>query len=241
MNTQPNRVAPKLVGFRGGLGVGKSTAAAFLVENYGFTRIAFADALKIECYDFMTGETPPPASIPETITNAAFGLARKDDLAPHDGRLSDLGKIAYVSSNKDILRPLIQWWGTDYRREQNVNYWTGRLASRHRAVMRQGGRTVIDDVRFENEMQRVVDLGGVLVFLSTPDEARATRLRERDGIVNVGIAGHASESLANDIEDPRNRSIIENDGSVDHLHDNLRALVSVLGFGSIVASERGLA
>lgn len=77
-------------------------------------------------------------------------------------------------------RPLLQWWGTDFRRKQDPNYWVKRLRKTlndHRPDV-----ALITDVRFRNEADLIHELGGTLVEV------------ERIGVPDVDVQEHRSES-----------------------------------------------
>lgn len=65
--------------------------------------------------------------------------------------------ILHIKNHKDLFRPMLQWWGTEFRRiwQNNDNYWVDQvrikianLTPKHRVV-------IIPDVRFQNEVKFV--------------------------------------------------------------------------------------
>lgn len=52
---------------------------------------------------------------------------------------------------------LLQWWGTEYRRSQNPNYWVDKLRSQ---LLGLSGVSIVTDVRFYNEAELIRELGG---------------------------------------------------------------------------------
>ena len=200
----------RIVSFRGAIGAGKSTAAQFLVDNYKYTKIAFADALKLEVFAALyAGRNPgftayynanpdndcifPVPSVDESV----------DPLSPPEARIN------WINKNKVALRPLLQWWGTEYRRSQSVNYWVYQWQARTVKALANGEYVVTDDARFDNELDLITMMGGKHLFIRTREDKIATRLVVRDGKVNAGIAGHASEGLVK-ANDPRNAAVLEN-------------------------------
>ncbi len=80
---------------------------------------------------------------------------------------------------------LLQFWGTEYRRAQNPDYWTDKLFS---SIPVDTDIALVTDVRFPNEFTGVKQRHGYMVNM--------TRLRE-DGSVYCAPdrpAGHLSET-----------------------------------------------
>lgn len=170
-----------IIGLAGPIGSGKDTVAAILVKR-GYTRRAFADALKMEVDIAINADQRLPDDCPVTI--AELGRARDPWVKPTQPR----------------MRALLQWWGTEYRRGADPDYWVKRLLSDVR--MLNGTSFAISDVRFPNEADAIRSLGGEVWMLS----GRTTG--------NGGIQGHASERF--DFEPDR---VLDNSGSLDDLEE----------------------
>lgn len=78
-------------------------------------------------------------------------------------------------------RSLLQWWGTDYRRAKDPDYWVKRL--RKTLEDHNPDVALITDVRFPNEVEFIHGLGGVYVEVINT------------GAVDVVVHEHPSESL----------------------------------------------
>ena len=77
----------------------------------------------------------------------------------------------------ELERKLQQWWGTDYRRAEDPDYWV-RLAE-HRAEVLEaetGLTPVFTDVRFPNEADMITRHGGLLVQVLAGKKIREVRL-----------------------------------------------------------------
>jgi hypothetical protein len=61
-------------------------------------------------------------------------------------------------------RKLLQWWGTEYRRTQDPEYWIKE--ARRRAIASGASVVIFDDMRFPNEYDMVGDMGGVRIKVS---------------------------------------------------------------------------
>jgi hypothetical protein len=93
MNQVSDSRAQNLIGLCGFAQSGKDTAALGLIKA-GFTRVAFADELKLE-------------------------LARA---IRNDASATDESTLQWLAANKETLRPLMVGWGV-MRRLQNPDYW----------------------------------------------------------------------------------------------------------------------
>lgn len=146
-----------VLGLRGVAGSGKDTAALFLAQH-GFRRVAFADALKAE-------------------VAAAFGVSLEllDDRKTKEVPLPELAlancqdrdfiqvmrKVCGHSLNLQAPkspRHIMQHWGTEYRRSQNLSYWIDKVLEKIKPE--SSARWVVTDVRNMNEVAAVESLGG---------------------------------------------------------------------------------
>lgn len=140
-----------IVGLSGYAQSGKDTVGATLVENYGFTRYAFADALK-ECVYRLN-----PAVRHLCPTDMRFGeYLRVQDL---------VDSMGWEQAKKEPeVRRLLQVMGTEAGRQVlGDNIWVD-------AVLNKVGDddVVITDCRFPNEAQAVKDRGGYVVRVTRP-------------------------------------------------------------------------
>jgi hypothetical protein len=74
-----------------------------------------------------------------------------------------LGISAFTQKDeeKNIIRPLLVTWGTHVRRKLDPDVW---IKSVEKSLC-DDSVTIISDVRFENELQWVKDMGGYSVFV----------------------------------------------------------------------------
>jgi hypothetical protein len=80
-------------------------------------------------------------------------------------------------ATKDMWRPLLQWWGTDFRRNADEDYWADRVREKIESFEAVGDRglsrsIVIDDCRFPNEYDLLRDKGFTFVRLADGDTTR---------------------------------------------------------------------
>lgn len=224
-STSPERPESLVLALKGPLGCGKTTASQYLVNKHGFVKISFADALKLEIFNAVwTGHYPQQVvdrfnvdKYPDPVDE--FPSTRFIDIR-------DEAKIAWVNKHKIVLRELLQYWGTEYRRTQDENYWVRRWTEKVAEYQDSYIPVCTDDCRFPNEKAALKRLGGHVFFIDTPSESVEKFLLERDGAVNKGIVGHASEA-DNDPNDPAISAHITNNGSLDYLYCQLDLLLEV--------------
>lgn len=131
---------------------GKVTAAR--VQIFGF-----ADALYEEVNDWLaetfSGFLPHPQQFAVVDNGDVIPLPTwvQPDPTPEVSPRSPLGKHP----------KLLQWWGTEYRRAQNVNYWTERLEARIKAAAPD--IALVTDMRFKNEAAKIKEMGGHTVLV----------------------------------------------------------------------------
>lgn len=126
-----------LIGIAGKRGAGKSTVAAMLGEEAGFTEMAFAEPLKW--------------CICEALGISLADLERHKDV-PHP--------VYGVP-----MRGFLQSVGTEGFRRALPEVWIMTARKRLDGGLRNFQRVVISDVRFENEAQAIRDWGGVIVHV----------------------------------------------------------------------------
>lgn len=139
------------VAFTGKLASGKSTAARFLVDRLGFTRIALADELK---------------SLAADIAN----WMHRERLMPHEDRVRLLDKTTPVG------RRWLQWLGTEGLRSRLSDAWILMLLGKVESLG-PAARVVTDDVRFLNEATSLSIAGYKVVKIEVPEPVRLERIR----------------------------------------------------------------
>lgn len=118
---------------------GKDTVGDYLVGEYGFTKIAFADALKEGCM-------------------AMFGLTYEQCY----GSTKEVVDSFWGVTPRFILQKV----GTECMRQQfDPDIWVKAV---HKRVSR-GGKWVVTDCRFPNEAAAIKEWGGLVVRLDRPE------------------------------------------------------------------------
>jgi|8_EtaG_2_1085327.scaffolds.fasta_scaffold09693_3 hypothetical protein len=120
--------------------------------------------------------------------------------------------LAEIEMDKDRWRPMLQWWGVEFRRYYNgEDYWIRqmRLNLCANADDEDGSMfSVITDVRLKNEADYIRDHGGFLI--------RVNRETSNDD-------SHSSETELDDYN--RFHRVIENNGSLDDLREKVQEVM----------------
>lgn len=74
------------------------------------------------------------------------------------------------------VRWLLQQWGTELRRSQDLDYWVKKALDKMNTYPQPPNLWVITDVRFPNEQKLIEDAGGIVANVIASDENRADRL-----------------------------------------------------------------
>jgi hypothetical protein len=150
---------PIVIGIAGHAGAGKDTAAAYLVERYGFVQASFADPIRSMALLM--------------LEEAGIDHRWLTERASKEARIPGLGISA---------RALMQTLGTEVGRSLHPNIWVRHMALRLGLPGPGRGRTfgpgtpaaqatpvhdriVISDTRFENEADWIHLIGGKVIRL----------------------------------------------------------------------------
>ena len=154
-----------LIGFSGKKGSGKSYFADYLVNNKLFIKLSFASPLK-------------------EITKILFNLSDEDVKDP-------IKKELINPKFNASPRELMQWLGTDIMREEfnkKFNYsgsiWIDNVKDKVKTLLDKNKDVVIDDVRFQNEVDMIHSLGGIVINLRN----------YLDNTLNNSTSTHSSEN-----------------------------------------------
>ncbi len=221
-----------ILSFRGKLKAGKSTLKGLVAEllqakGMRVQYLSFAEPLKVEVYDWWhrianteyyydsqeawDADHDILAAFVKARGEEMRGLKSPNLLIPVWGDILPQEKVDWVNQNKDSLRPILQWWGTDYRRSQDENYWVKQLD----AQVDDSLVNMIDDCRFPNEY----------AVLKTHAEFYDI-LVQRPGFDGDGHASETSLPPSEFVPD----YIIQNDSNMDDLRAKACNLVESILF-----------
>ena len=182
-----------LLGLNGPPGCGKDTAADYLVAKHGFTRVAFADPIRV----------------------AALGL---DPFVGPGVRLSEIVSAYGWDQAKRSwpeVRRVLQVLGTEAGREiHGDQVWVARAFQRIDDLP-AGAPVVVPDVRFGNEAVAIRSGGGYIINLRRP-HSESTDVMGHPSETE-------SSAIAPDISISNNSTITELHRHLDGLVDRLQA------------------
>lgn len=184
-----------LTGILGYGGVGKDTAGTLMVVDEGYERRAFADKLRELALEM----------------NPTIACNEEDGDSVVSNLQTLIGYMGWDRCKRELddVRRFLQNVGQGHRKMFGEDFWVNQVLPL--GVPREvTDRMVITDVRYRNEAQRIVDLGGQLWVV------------ERDGCGPIN--DHPSEGYADWIQDFEH-TIIENNGSIEDLSRAINALL----------------
>ena len=153
----------KIIAFGGRIGSGKSVLAS-ICQKYGFEKIYFALPLKKLVADLIRVKIEEINELKNVEKNYKFTkmdymFIANQTYIPYDIVYKTMSKIEFKT-----VRQLLQFIGTDLIRKYNVNWHVNKI----RKMIDKDKNYVIDDVRFQNELNLVKELNGDCWFIIRP-------------------------------------------------------------------------
>lgn len=177
---------------------GKDEAARTIMaergRQYDIQRYGFGDLLKMEVTQAIE-QAGDAVELVHQMNNALPSWVQLEADVDMTDPLCPYGK----------WRTLLQWWGGEYRRSQDPEYWVKRLAERIREDAPEVA--LISDMRYPNESFWVKRVGGFIV--------RVRRLGFTP--INEHISETAFDGMEDSFWDFR---IDASEGAVDHLRSH---------------------
>jgi hypothetical protein len=142
---------------------------------------------------------------------SCFELAFADSLKQEVAAACDI-TIEEIERKKSLYRPMLQWWGTEFRRSNSDDYWVRRIADKIVKLPTDTSVCFITDVRFINEAKFIKDVGGILIKIT----------RDMEDVNDL----HASETSLDSYKDFD--YVVSNNGTINDLNVSVRTtLVSI--------------
>lgn len=197
-----------IIGFAGKAASGKTTAVKYLAGRLtGWVEILpMAGVLREEVVRFIR-DVGAPEFVPlvygdqnDKVRVFYINERRAHELCPDWKGFVDLNWEIQDRPGMTAVtvRRILQWWGTEYRRAQDPDYWTKAWAKQLGEYNLDKTHILVDDVRFVNELEVIKRNGGRLVRIIRPGF---------DGANN-----HSSENSLDHYNDWE--LVIENDGTL---------------------------
>lgn len=184
-----------LYAMSGKMGAGKDTVGDLIkehLENSGHkvSTFSYSTPMKKEIMDIIECMS----SLESNMTVAKIAEEFNADIA-EIVKLKRLLAGDSIYERTDASRLAIQFWGTGVRRKQNPNYWINKLVYLIITEVNKGNSVFISDVRFENEANSILDLGGKVIRLEVDEQTRIRRIENRDELTpSEAHLNHLSET-----------------------------------------------
>jgi len=149
------------------------------------------------------------------VGRIAFADAVKHEVSKITGY-----RVDFIEENKKLFRPLLQVWGTDFRRQFNgVNYWIEKMSEAIEDAGKHYDLLFITDIRFRNEADYVKEQGGKLVRIER-------RTQSYENIQDAVHDDHSSEIAMNDYSEYD--YVLNNDGTESDLTEAISSMLETL-------------
>lgn len=205
----------RLIGLAGRAGAGKDSVADVLEDLYGFRRFSFSDALYEEVADAfgVTIDSLKDRALKEAPTEAlALRHCRDREFV---ACVRNLGVLeADIGIIPRSPRWVLQIWGTEYRREQDPDYWIRKAAATYEAALASGVAGLVNtSVRHGNEVDWLRSCGADIWHILRSCGAEPVIAHSSE----AGIPRRAGDVL------------IINDGTLDDLAERVEKVMSCRG------------
>ncbi len=134
-----------------------------------------AGAGKDHTFKFMVDAHLGIIGNPQIVVRVAYADGVREEIEDTLG--ADIESL-WQKPYPDEIRRLLQWWGTEYRRAEDPDYWSkkGIAQAVSLAASPNVHLVVITDVRFANEADVIHEAGGLVYEVRAPSDVRRERL-----------------------------------------------------------------
>lgn len=198
-----------IIGFAGKAASGKTTAAKHLKGLWGdkLEVLPMATMLRREVEDFL--RKAGAADKVALLYGDQQDKLTRFEIDEQSARQQCPCWDSFVEENHAIqqrqgwttlsVRRILQWWGTEYRRAADPDYWTKAWEQALGQIAPDIAHVLVDDVRFHNEVEVIQHNRGILIRV------------ERPGF--NGANDHSSENSLDDFTGWD--AVLQNSGSLD--------------------------
>ena len=162
-----------LISISGVKGAGKDTMGElFKKDNPKAQQLTFAGELRKETQHFINNIRWGNQEKPKDMTDEVFNKIKELSL-------KDPSEDVYMHT--DNMVTILQLYGTDYRRNNDKDYWTNKVKQ---IIQNNPDQTYyITDARFKNEFDLLKELDALMVKLEVNTDNQIKRLYERDSYI----------------------------------------------------------
>lgn len=206
-----------LLGVNGHLGSGKDTIAPAVLAAFGIDPDPDAGDARHEYYAVPLKREIDTVVLPAlTVATDPFDASQRlmhdASIPPHQAqqivaRMWDHtrpGHRLHARVRTPEMRWLLQYWGTDVRRNQNDLYWVSKALLSALEGIADGKHVYVTDMRFPNEVEAARKLGFHTVRLDVSLDTQWERVLARDPDVDydafIASTRHASETALDDYD-----------------------------------------
>lgn len=185
-----------LIGVLGKSGSGKDTISDYICQHYGYTKIAFAKPIKDICR-IMFG-----------FNEEQLYGNEKESIDPYWG-VSPRCMFQYIGT--DVMRIDVQSMIPNI----GTNFWVKCTQKQILELLKDNKKVIISDVRFQNEIDLITSMGGIVIKL-TRDFTN----------LDTQMSGHISEQ---NIDNLIGNYLIENNDTLIELYKTTDSILSSVG------------
>lgn len=167
-----------IIGFAGKAASGKTTAARYLLDKLSdkIVILPMALVLREEVENFVR-QVGAEENVP-LIYGDQDDKVRVFYIDENKAQQLCPGWNSFLAANQDIqdqsgstavtVRRILQWWGTEFRRAEDPDYWTKAWERKLLELDLSDKHVLVDDVRFVNELEVIRKNGGHFVRVIRP-------------------------------------------------------------------------
>lgn len=197
--------------FSGWMASGKDTVAAEVMRQLGHhtaVRMSYAGPVREETRRIISlaRDGASPADVAEKMSCSPAEAAKMLDHLAED-------LAADPEDRTPGMRRALQYWGTDVRRNQDVDYWVQASLAEADKHSAEGLAVYYTDLRFPNEVAALAAEGYYTVRIDVERRTQTRRLAERDSLQGGVSLNHPSETSLDHY--PKFHLRVNNDGPLE--------------------------